>query len=325
MESSSLFNCVFRVKEEPSDVSLNENDRDMIDQKLDLKNFQPLPFSPVNSAQALSKCDEVEIVVECEDVKPNINLLTVKRIDDDFPHHSRIFGDREGYKCQNVFKTETTGEVVQEVFGDVTEQLNLNFDRELVEQSKKRRIKQGIKKHMGAAHNDRKSYCDICGKTFAQKSYLKIHVDSVHNGIKYTCDLCQKTFARKSYLQMHVDSMHNGMGHPCGVCGKTFARKDIVKLHIDSVHNGIKNTCDLCQKTFTRKSYLQIHIDSMHNGINYKCDECQNTFSCKQYLKIHIDAVHNEITHACDQREKKHVTRKNLHRGIKSKHIKRCM
>ncbi|KAL7287325.1 hypothetical protein TKK_0018448 [Trichogramma kaykai] len=83
MESSGLFDSAVRVKEEPSDVSLSENNYEMIDEKPDLEKVQLLPFlqgNPISTLQKRKKTheseldDEVEIVVECEDVKPKVDL-----------------------------------------------------------------------------------------------------------------------------------------------------------------------------------------------------------------------------------------------------------
>ncbi|KAL7301028.1 hypothetical protein TKK_0006300 [Trichogramma kaykai] len=96
MESSGSFNCDVRVKEEPSDASLSENNYKIIDEKPHLKYAQLLPFPQKNSTHTLRKCDikfekeldeEVEVVVECEDVQPNINLLEVEIIVDDTRNH----------------------------------------------------------------------------------------------------------------------------------------------------------------------------------------------------------------------------------------------
>ncbi|KAL7302464.1 hypothetical protein TKK_0005112 [Trichogramma kaykai] len=55
MESSDLFNQAIRVKEEPGDVPISENDSEMSDEIPDLENFQllPLPFQQENSAHTL--------------------------------------------------------------------------------------------------------------------------------------------------------------------------------------------------------------------------------------------------------------------------------
>ncbi|KAL7304180.1 hypothetical protein TKK_0003378 [Trichogramma kaykai] len=109
MDSSGSFNCAVRVKEEPSETLLTENDGGMIDEKLDVKNFQFLPLLAENSTHELRKCeenhkseldDEVEIVAECEVVKPNIDILSVKKLENDSPNHSRNIEDSD-YKCKN--------------------------------------------------------------------------------------------------------------------------------------------------------------------------------------------------------------------------------
>ncbi|KAL7298796.1 hypothetical protein TKK_0008540 [Trichogramma kaykai] len=90
MESIHMFNSDIRVKEEPNDGSFTGNNWEMTDEKPDLKNFQLLSFSRESSTYTPQKCeenheseldDEVEIVVECEDVKSHINSITVKKID----------------------------------------------------------------------------------------------------------------------------------------------------------------------------------------------------------------------------------------------------
>ncbi|XP_023314934.1 uncharacterized protein LOC111693716 [Trichogramma pretiosum] len=149
MEFTNTLHCDIRVKEEPCDVSLEENYGEMIDEKSDLENFLLLPFSTGNSARKLPKCDVnrkselddgVEIVVECEDVKPDKNLLTVKKIDDDFQYHLLGEKDSKGYKIQNIIKIESAEKVNQEFDGDAAEESNFNFECELVEKNKKRGI-----------------------------------------------------------------------------------------------------------------------------------------------------------------------------------------
>ncbi|KAL7293899.1 hypothetical protein TKK_0012630 [Trichogramma kaykai] len=115
MDSSGLFNCAIRVKEEPSDAAaLDENDSGTIDEKPDLKNFQPLAFPPENLT--FSKCDKnyereledkMKIFFECEDVKPKMNSSAIKKIEDYSLSHVK---DVDGCKSQNLIKIETSKE-----------------------------------------------------------------------------------------------------------------------------------------------------------------------------------------------------------------------
>ncbi|XP_023315206.1 uncharacterized protein LOC111693783 [Trichogramma pretiosum] len=145
MESSDLINCAVRVKEEPSDVPISENDSEMIDEKPDLKNIQLLPHPPENSIPTVRKCegnhdivcdDKLKIVFECQDVKPNINLSADQKIEDD----SRDIEYSDGCKTQNKINIDPAVVVKQEIVGDAAEGSNLNFNPIIVEQNEKRRI-----------------------------------------------------------------------------------------------------------------------------------------------------------------------------------------
>ncbi|CAB0028372.1 unnamed protein product [Trichogramma brassicae] len=56
--------------------------------------------------------ENMEIVFECRDAKPNINLLAVKKFDDDSPNYSQNITNSNDYKMQNIIKTETVRESV---------------------------------------------------------------------------------------------------------------------------------------------------------------------------------------------------------------------
>ncbi|KAL7288204.1 hypothetical protein TKK_0017754 [Trichogramma kaykai] len=146
MKSSDIIDCALRVKKEPTDVSLIENNCEMTDEKPDLKSIQLLTFPQENSTYTFRKCEAnhenehdggLEIVVECKDVgcKPSIKLLEDKKIDDDSSNHLQILEDNGNNKHQNIIKLEPLEEVKQEFVGDIDEESNLNFDVELDKQN----------------------------------------------------------------------------------------------------------------------------------------------------------------------------------------------
>uniref|UniRef100_A0ABD2XB73 C2H2-type domain-containing protein n=1 Tax=Trichogramma kaykai TaxID=54128 RepID=A0ABD2XB73_9HYME len=254
MESSDTRDCAVRVKKKPIDALFNENDREMMEEKPDLENLQLLTFPPENTTATLQKCeenpgsiDELELVVECKDVKPNVNLLTIKKIDDDSPN--LLCNVKDGSDYKTIIKIGTPEQVKQEFFDDVGEESNVNIDRELFEQNKNREIpkrqnkKHNLKNYTTLEMHDKTQVCKICEKKFATKGSLKRHSESSHHGITYSCDICRKTFKQKSSLKYHIDTMHNGFANTCDTCGKSFSSKFYLKIHIDTMHNGFANTC----------------------------------------------------------------------------------
>ncbi|XP_023314899.1 zinc finger protein 236-like [Trichogramma pretiosum] len=256
MEPSDKFNnCAIRVKEEPSDESP------------DLKNFPLLPFPPDNSIQTIKKCeenlgseldDEVEIIVECEDVKPSIRPLTVMKIENCSEDHLAAIENGNEYLTQNIIKSEALDAVKKESLVNDVNQLNMNSNCRISE-PKKRRV---VMKNLNHNHP-----CDRREKTFSTKRKLTNHIDVVHTGIKHKCDKCGKKFTTTHNLKVHIESMHNGVTHACDTCRKTFKHKTSLRTHIDTTHKGIKHKCSKCKKTFTTAKYLKCHIESMHNGV----------------------------------------------------------
>ena len=71
--------------------------------------------------------------------------------------------------------------------------------------SKRPQNVESVKKQM----NSEFCKCDLCNKTFTQKSSLKRHISSVHEGIKHKCHLCNKMLSRKGLLN-HIMTVHEG-------------------------------------------------------------------------------------------------------------------
>uniref|UniRef100_A0ABD2XKX7 C2H2-type domain-containing protein n=1 Tax=Trichogramma kaykai TaxID=54128 RepID=A0ABD2XKX7_9HYME len=249
METSGLFNPVVRVKVEPCDDLLTQNNYEPIDEISVTENVKYERFLQENSTQEVQKYDEhqenddLQIELECKDMKPY--LFTVAKIEDHSPNfrpHSDV------YKNGSIIKLEIIGTVKKEIFSE--EESDLNLGRGLSEKNKKRSVLKGM------------NYKHSLITQIESVRNANIKPACVHNGIGYVCDVCGKTFAGKSNLKAHIKAIHNGVRHTCDICEKTFTKKYYLQNHIDSVHNGIVYTCDICQKTFSDKSNLRNHIDS---------------------------------------------------------------
>ncbi|XP_014221925.1 zinc finger protein OZF-like [Trichogramma pretiosum] len=334
MEPSHKLNCALRIKEEPSDAPLVENNWEMMDEKPDLEHFQLLPFLRENSTHTLQKCgmklenvleDEVKIIVECEDVKPNVGLLAVGKNENYSPNHLQNIKHSKDYKLQNMMKVETAGEVQQENIDNVTEELSLNLDCGVVKQNKKKRITKRFKNELNlnthiTVHNDTSHACDACEKKLSCKSKLKIHIESVHKKIAHGCDNCRKQFSTKSNLKTHISTVHNNVKYPCEICGKKFTDRSNLNRHVKSLHNYTTHSCAICEEKFTRKDYLQNHVETVHNGVTHTCDICGKPFSQKGHLKIHVDSVHMGNKHACDVCGKNFANKCNLNKHVDGVH-----
>ena len=111
---------------------------------------------------------------------------------------------------------------------------------------------------------------------------------------EFTCDICAKSFGNKSNLKRHIKSTHQPAEEfKCDSCKKSFVRKDVLKNHVKSVHEKptaasttlVKCTRDNCDFEGS-SSGLSRHLKK-HND----CDKCGKTFlgsNAKQNLKNHM-------------------------------------
>ncbi|XP_014232977.1 zinc finger protein 891-like [Trichogramma pretiosum] len=248
MDLSEMSNCSVRVKEEPDNMTLAKNQYEITDESPDTKSFQYWSFQRENPTFMLQEyhensklIDEIKIELECEDVKPNSNLLPVKKIENYSPHHLQNIKYSKNYESQKTIELETSKVVSKEFCNDDAKQLSTNFDPELNEQNVKKRVKKKLKyqreleRYNDSAQNDKNHACEICGKNYSSKINLKKHVSSVHSDTRYACDKCAKKYKSKTNLRRHVDSAHkNQKPYNCDICGKSFTEKSSVNTHIDS-------------------------------------------------------------------------------------------
>ncbi|KAL7302188.1 hypothetical protein TKK_0005411 [Trichogramma kaykai] len=304
MESGDTFNCAVKVKQEPSDVSLNDNEYyQTIDKAPDVQNVELSQFIHGISVQRLKQeydeTDEphkdMEIIFECKDVKPDTDLLVLKKMEDYSENHlqNMVFSDQ----TQKTIKVENVGVLKEEFVGERAEKLAMNSDCKLSKQNDKRRVEEtSIFKHRLKTSIDKMNSsitCDTCGLKFKTKLGLKRHNDVKHKGIRHACNECEKSFTQRSHLKIHIETVHNGVAHACSTCEKKFSDKGNLKKHIDSIHNRVTHACDKCDKKYKYQSDLLRHVKSLHNDITYSCNKCGKSFTRKSNLKMHIDVAHH--------------------------------
>ena len=78
--------------------------------------------------------------------------------------------------------------------------------------------------------------CDICDKTYINKTSLELHIKSFHKKItNVTCHICNKIFITKYILQTHINKIHNKSEVKCALCSKIL-EDDNLKYHMYSIH-----------------------------------------------------------------------------------------
>ena len=62
-----------------------------------------------------------------------------------------------------------------------------------------------------SSEQKKKFSCEICDKSFAQKTKLGDHISAIHEGKKpFKCDICDYSCSRKDQLERHLTSVHDG-------------------------------------------------------------------------------------------------------------------
>ncbi|GFN95939.1 Zinc finger protein [Plakobranchus ocellatus] len=152
--------------------------------------------------------------------------------------------------------------------------------------------------HVKANHPGSKLQCPVCGKKFSWKKrgkFYERHMES-HYGVKifkHKCELCDKTFLEKSKLQAHIAALHTQeLPYTCSVCGKSYAIKSSLVRH-ERHHSGARPyKCSFCSETFLEKRELVRH-SATHTGVApFSCNLCGQGFTLKTSLTAHMRKQH---------------------------------
>ena len=133
--------------------------------------------------------------------------------------------------------------------------------------------------------------CDYCPTHFYSEQCRIDHMNSVHLGQKYDCDICGKSYTNKSTLTAHKKIEHSALQEmwKCDFqfCDKTFKTRQIMKQHQRDVHTEFRIACDLCPAKFKSKLSLDRHLRKIHNEV-YKCDFCWRAMSSIEAWRVHM-------------------------------------
>lgn len=144
--------------------------------------------------------------------------------------------------------------------------------------------------HFARVHETNKpNKCEKCGKSFATQKLLNRHNIS-HGPKNHMCQVCEKTFLQKSQLESHMETHQQVKKYKCEICPKTFSHKRVLAAHIlqHSTRNGKPFKCEECFKAYKWPEDLNTHRKAEHEGIfPYYCGFCRKGYLSSSNKKYH--------------------------------------
>ena len=147
---------------------------------------------------------------------------------------------------------------------------------------------------------DEKYSCNVCNRTFANKSNIRYHIACGDSAESYSCCYCDKLFKSSSHLKYHTRTVHTlDLPYKCNKCPKSFAQLGKLKRH-QLIHTGERPfSCEICRKSFQTKYQLQEHKNIHSEDDHHPCLECGRKFADKNNLRRHINSFHKPCLLKC--------------------------
>ena len=151
--------------------------------------------------------------------------------------------------------------------------------------------------------------CDICFKTFRQKSYVKSH-RRTHTGEKpYRCE-CGKKYTFANRLKSHRESgkcsaelaqtsnAKKPVDFKCSHCYKVCKSRYLLKIHQKCHEKKAENLeaiqCRFCSRKFPSKESVERHEKIHKARTPYQCNLCDKTFKLAAHFANHKRGVHSK-------------------------------
>lgn len=166
--------------------------------------------------------------------------------------------------------------------------------------------------------------CELCGKSFRDKTSLRTHL-FIHRGEKeYSCTKCDKKFLFKKAMEIHMVTHEAPAGLYCHECDMNFKNQmsyyQHMKYNLKHVDPAkLKYSCEICERKFVKAARLEEHKVAVHLKVTpIRCSEEHCNFACssRPVLRTHIRMIHRERrklrNHVCHSCGKAYTTKKTL-------------
>ncbi|XP_073966297.1 uncharacterized protein isoform X2 [Choristoneura fumiferana] len=182
----------------------------------------------------------------------------------------------------------------------------------LVAHKRRHRVRSLAKLRNHMKNHAERQKCELCGKTFRDRTSLRTHL-FIHRGEKeYSCPHCAKKFLFKKAMEVHLITHSAPAQLYCLECDMTFKNrmsyyqhKKYNLKHIDPAK--LKYECPLCDKKFLKAVRLEEHNFAVHlkvTPIRCTMQDCDFACSSRPVLRTHIRMIHRNVravrNHVCD-------------------------
>lgn len=145
-----------------------------------------------------------------------------------------------------------------------------------------------LEKHFN--HKTAMFKCLHCDREFLRVAKLESHImQHLAHTKPFACNLCVKTFAEKSQLKNHMLSHSDARPYRCELCGRAFKTLSKVRIHLKTTHSSNRPLkCDKCDKAYKDTTDLRRHRWT-HGGFEkkFECAICKKKFFELKLLRKH--------------------------------------